>query len=104
MFFQFFVGVGERLIRGKASGKRPEELVDKFPQMPPDVQWHFIGHLQSSLEGTPRAMKSEAAVVMSADQTMLPLRFLARQSLNRLLAVLSGEFWRCSQYIKQADA
>lgn len=87
MFFQFFLG-GETIDPGQSLGKRPEELVDKFPQMPPDVQWHFIGHLQSS-----------PAVVMSADLTMLPLRFLARQSLNRLLAVLSGEFWRCSQYI-----
>eukprot|EP00622_Pseudochattonella_farcimen_P000707 FR735257.1.p1 GENE.FR735257.1~~FR735257.1.p1 ORF type:complete len:240 (-),score=27.22 FR735257.1:106-825(-) len=25
-----------------------QELVDKAPQMPNDVQWHFIGHLQSN--------------------------------------------------------
>lgn len=25
-----------------------QELVDKAPVMPPDVQWHFIGHLQSN--------------------------------------------------------
>jgi pyridoxal phosphate enzyme (YggS family) len=25
-----------------------QEIVDKAPQMPPDVQWHFIGHLQSN--------------------------------------------------------
>ncbi|KAG5181979.1 hypothetical protein JKP88DRAFT_269998 [Tribonema minus] len=24
-----------------------QELIDKAPQMPEDVQWHFIGHLQS---------------------------------------------------------
>jgi uncharacterized pyridoxal phosphate-containing UPF0001 family protein len=35
-----------------------QELVDKVPQMPKDVQWHFVGHLQSNkvkflLEGCP---------------------------------------------------
>jgi len=25
-----------------------QELIDKAPQMPEDVQWHFIGHLQSN--------------------------------------------------------
>lgn len=24
-----------------------QELVDKQPQLPDDIQWHFIGHLQS---------------------------------------------------------
>ena len=23
-----------------------QELVDKFPMLPKDIQWHFIGHLQ----------------------------------------------------------
>ena len=25
-----------------------QELVDKAPQLPADIQWHFIGHLQSN--------------------------------------------------------
>lgn len=25
-----------------------QELVDKAPQLPPDIRWHFIGHLQSN--------------------------------------------------------
>ncbi len=27
---------------------RPQELRDKFPMMPDDVRWHFIGNLQSN--------------------------------------------------------
>lgn len=27
---------------------RPQELAAKAPQMPDDVQWHFIGHLQTN--------------------------------------------------------
>jgi len=27
---------------------RPQELATKVPQMPSDVQWHFIGHLQTN--------------------------------------------------------
>jgi len=27
---------------------RPQELVQKVPQLPDDVQWHFIGHLQTN--------------------------------------------------------
>ena len=25
-----------------------QELLDKAPQLPPDIRWHFIGHLQSN--------------------------------------------------------
>lgn len=27
---------------------RPQELAEKVPQMPSDVEWHFIGHLQTN--------------------------------------------------------
>ena len=27
---------------------RPQELVAKVPQLPADIQWHFIGHLQTN--------------------------------------------------------
>ncbi|NUO01077.1 MAG: YggS family pyridoxal phosphate-dependent enzyme [Saprospiraceae bacterium] len=27
---------------------RPKEMAEKYPQLPGDIEWHFIGHLQSS--------------------------------------------------------
>ena len=44
----------ERLMEAYAAGQRlfgenrPQELAQKVPQMPSDVQWHFIGHLQTN--------------------------------------------------------
>ena len=44
----------ERLMEAYAAGQRlfgenrPQELAAKVPQMPADVQWHFIGHLQTN--------------------------------------------------------
>ena len=44
----------ERLMEAYAAGQRvfaesrPQELSAKVPQMPADVQWHFIGHLQTN--------------------------------------------------------
>ena len=44
----------ERLMEAYNAGQRlfgenrPQELAAKAPQMPPDVQWHFIGHLQTN--------------------------------------------------------
>lgn len=29
-------------------GLQAQELIEKSPQMPDDVVWHFIGHLQSN--------------------------------------------------------
>ena len=37
-------GAGQRLF----GENRPQELAAKVPQMPADVQWHFIGHLQTN--------------------------------------------------------
>ena len=43
-----------RLMEAYAAGQRifgenrPQELAAKVPQMPADVQWHFIGHLQTN--------------------------------------------------------
>ena len=28
--------------------RAPQEMLDKAPQLPSDIQWHFIGHLQSN--------------------------------------------------------
>ena len=44
----------ERLMEAYDAGQRifgenrPQELAAKVPQMPQDVQWHFIGHLQTN--------------------------------------------------------
>ena len=44
----------ERLMEAYEAGQRvfaesrPQELSAKVPQMPADVQWHFIGHLQTN--------------------------------------------------------
>jgi len=44
----------ERLMEAYQAGQRifaesrPQELAVKVPQMPADVQWHFIGHLQTN--------------------------------------------------------
>ena len=44
----------ERLMEAYHAGQRifaesrPQELFAKVPQMPADVQWHFIGHLQTN--------------------------------------------------------
>jgi uncharacterized pyridoxal phosphate-containing UPF0001 family protein len=44
----------ERLMEAYDAGQRvfgenrPQELAAKIPQMPSDVEWHFIGHLQTN--------------------------------------------------------
>ena len=44
----------ERLLEAYGAGQRifaesrPQELAAKVPRMPSDVQWHFIGHLQTN--------------------------------------------------------
>lgn len=42
-----------------------QEMLDKAPQLPADIQWHFIGHLQSNkvkaVVGTAHVMLSCAA-------------------------------------------
>ena len=37
-------GAGQRVF----GENRPQELAQKVPQMPSDVEWHFIGHLQTN--------------------------------------------------------
>jgi len=44
----------ERITTAYASGQRVfgenkvQEIIRKYPQLPPDIEWHFIGHLQSN--------------------------------------------------------
>ena len=40
-------GAGQRIF----GENRPQELAAKVPQMPSDVEWHFIGHLQTNKLG-----------------------------------------------------
>ena len=40
-----------------------KELCEKAPQMPPDMKWHFIGHLQSNKCGA--LVKSVPSLYMS---------------------------------------
>ncbi|MBR1434901.1 MAG: YggS family pyridoxal phosphate-dependent enzyme [Bacteroidales bacterium] len=37
-------GAGQRLF----GENRPQELAEKVPQLPSDIKWHFIGHLQTN--------------------------------------------------------
>ena len=37
-------GAGQRVF----GENRPQEFAEKVPQMPSDVEWHFIGHLQTN--------------------------------------------------------
>ena len=60
----------ERLMEAYDAGQRifgenrPQELAAKVPQMPSDVQWHFIGHLQTN---TLKMVLPYASLVQSVD-------------------------------------
>ncbi|MBQ7690459.1 MAG: YggS family pyridoxal phosphate-dependent enzyme [Muribaculaceae bacterium] len=47
---------------------RAQELAAKAPQLPPDVQWHFIGHLQTNKV---RTVVQHAAMIQSVDSVRL---------------------------------
>lgn len=47
---------------------RAQELAIKYPQMPDDVQWHFIGHLQTNKV---RAIVPYVAMIHSVDSLRL---------------------------------
>ena len=42
-----------------------EELVEKAPQLPTDIRWHFIGHLQSNK--IPKLMGSPLFAIQTVD-------------------------------------
>ncbi|MBQ6648642.1 MAG: YggS family pyridoxal phosphate-dependent enzyme [Muribaculaceae bacterium] len=64
----------ERLQEAYAAGQRifgenrAQELAAKAPQMPSDVEWHFIGHLQKN---TARIIMPWASTIQSIDSTEL---------------------------------
>lgn len=47
---------------------RVQELLEKIPQMPSDVQWHFIGHLQSNKV---RQLVGKTSMIESIDSEKL---------------------------------
>lgn len=47
---------------------RAQELVEKAPQLPSDIRWHFIGHMQTNKV---RAVLPHAAMIESVDSTKL---------------------------------
>ncbi len=73
-----------------------QEIVDKSPELPSDVQWHFIGHLQSNkvktlLEGVP-----SLACIETVDSQKLA------NKLDNTLEKLSRDIWKTceAQYNK----
>lgn len=55
---------------------RVQELLAKIPEMPTDVRWHFIGHLQTNKV---RQIVGRAAMIESVDSERL-LRLIDRES------------------------
>lgn len=65
---------------------RADELVAKSAELPPDVEWHFIGHLQSNKV---RRVVAAASVIQSIDSERL-LRLVNAEAMriNRPVDVL----------------
>lgn len=55
---------------------RVQELLAKMPQLPDDIQWHFIGHLQTNKV---RSLMGKTAMIESVDSDKL-LRLIDRES------------------------
>lgn len=82
----------ERLMEAYQAGQRAfgesraQELAAKAQQMPDDVRWHFIGHLQKNKV---RQVVPHAAMIHSVDSVEL-LRLIGKESMriNRVSSVL----------------
>lgn len=57
---------------------RVQELLAKIPQLPADIRWHFIGHLQTNKV---RQLIGKVALIESVDSEKL-LDFIDRESLR----------------------
>ncbi|KAJ9182629.1 hypothetical protein P3X46_006603 [Hevea brasiliensis] len=75
-----------------------QEIVDKVPQLPEDIEWHFIGHLQSNKVKTLLAGVPNLAMVEGVDNEKVAnildrvVSSLGRNPLNVLVQVnTSGE-------------
>ena len=65
---------------------RAQELVAKAPQLPSDIRWHFIGHLQKNKV---RAIMPHVSVIESVDSVKL-LQLIEKEAarINRTVDVL----------------
>jgi PLP dependent protein len=59
---------------------RAQELIDKQPQLPDDIQWHFIGHLQSNKV---KYIAPYVAMVHSIDSLKLLIEINKQASKNK---------------------
>lgn len=57
-------GAGQR----KFGESRVQELLEKIPQLPSDMEWHFIGHLQTNKV---RALIGKTSLIESVDSIRL---------------------------------
>jgi pyridoxal phosphate enzyme (YggS family) len=57
---------------------RVQELVTKKSQLPPDIEWHFIGHLQSNKA---KQIVPQASLIQSVDSFRL-LRVINREAMK----------------------
>ena len=79
-----------------------QELVDKAPQLPKDIQWHFVGHLQSNkvkflLEGCPGlSMLETVDSIKLANKLDKQVEGMQREPLGIMLQV-SELYTPCSQ-------
>ena len=82
----------EELAEAYAAGQRlfgenrVQELVAKAPQLPEDIRWHFIGHLQKNKV---RALMPHVSVIESVDSVEL-LRLIEKEAarIDRTVDVL----------------
>ena len=65
---------------------RVQELITKAPQLPEDIRWHFIGHLQKNKE---RALMPHVSVIESVDSVKL-LQLIEKEAarIDRTIDVL----------------
>ena len=65
---------------------RAQELASKAPQLPSDIEWHFIGHLQKNKV---RMIMPWASIIQSIDSTQL-LQLVNKEAarINRHINVL----------------
>ena len=82
----------EELAEAYAAGQRlfgenrAQELVDKAPQLPDDIRWHFIGHLQKNKV---RTIMPYVTVIESVDSVKL-LQLIEKEAarIDRTVEVL----------------
>ena len=67
---------GYRAGQRRFGESRVQELLAKIPQLPDDIQWHFIGHLQTNKV---RSLMGKTAMIESVDSDKL-LRLIDRES------------------------